>query len=306
MKTQQRLNQAYENARIEYMDDDSSYVFFSDCHRGNGSHQDEFTKNQNVFMYALDQYYADGFTFVEAGDGDELWEHRNFKDIKNAHYHVFESMKRFYDDGRLILIYGNHNNYLKKTKYVQDNLYTYYDDYRKKEYDFLKDVKPCEALVLKHRTSGQEILTVHGQQGDFANDQFWFFTMLSLKYFWRNLHAFGVKNPASPVKNVHKRHKIEKNFNKWIARNGMMLICGHTHRYKYPRRGELPYFNTGCCIYPTSITGIEITRGLIQLVRWRTSYNQQGLLQIKKEVMRGPEPIEKFNIRFREELSTGL
>lgn len=243
------------------MDENSKYVFFSDCHRGSGGHQDEFTKNRNVYLFALDQYYKDGFTLVEAGDGDELWEHPKFKVIKNAHYHVFLSMKRFFDEGRLILLYGNHNNYLKNPEYVKENYYTYFDDYRKKESNFFKGLKPCEALLLKNQQTGQEILTVHGHQGDFANDQFWIFTMLSVKYFWRHVHAFGVKNPASPVKNVYKRHKIEKNFNKWIEKHKTMLICGHTHRYKYPREGELPYFNTGCCIYPTTITGVEITGG---------------------------------------------
>ncbi|HEX5351280.1 MAG TPA: hypothetical protein VFW58_06615, partial [Trichococcus sp.] len=76
-----------------------------------------------------------------------------------------------------------------------------------------------------------------------------------------------------------------------------MLICGHTHRFKYPKTKDLPYFNSGCCIYPTSITAIEITGGQIQLVRWKTRVNEDGLLQIKREVMRGPDPIGKFDIR---------
>lgn len=299
MRTQQRLTNAFQKARVEFFDENSKYVFFSDCHRGNGSHQDEFIKNRNIYMYALDQYYNDGFTLIETGDGDELWEHPKFSVIKNAHIHVLKSMKRFFDHDRLIMIYGNHNNYLRDPQYFHENYDTFYDDYTQTESDFLKGLEPCEALVLKNKRTGQEILAVHGQQGDFANDQFWIFTMLSLKYFWRHLHAFGIKNPASPVKNVHKRHKIEKNFNKWIEKNETMLICGHTHRYKYPREGELPYFNTGCCIYPTSITGIEMVGNVVQLVRWRTLYNEQGLLQIQKDIMRGPDPLGKFDIRSR-------
>ena len=87
MRTQERLTTAYKNARVEYFDENSKYIFFSDCHRGNGGHQDEFTKNQNVFMFALYQYFANGYTFVEVGDGDELWEHPKFKVLQNAHYH---------------------------------------------------------------------------------------------------------------------------------------------------------------------------------------------------------------------------
>ena len=62
MRTQQRLNEAFKTARIEYFDDNSRYVFFSDCHRGDGSHSDEFTKNQNLFIYSLEYYYANDFT----------------------------------------------------------------------------------------------------------------------------------------------------------------------------------------------------------------------------------------------------
>lgn len=297
MNTQKRLIKAYENARVEYFDENDKYVFFSDCHRGNGSHQDEFVKNRIVYMYALDYYYKEGYTLVEVGDGDELWEYPKFRIIKKAHYRVFQSMKRFFNEGRFILIYGNHNIYLKNPEYVENNYYMYYDEYRKKENVFFEGLKPCEALVLKNKQTGQEIFVVHGHQGDFANDQFRYFTMLTVKHFWKYLHAFGIKNPASPVKNEHKRHKIEKRFNKWIEKNETMVICGHTHRYKYPREGELPYFNTGCCIYPTTITGIEIAGGNVQLVRWRTHYNEDGLLQIKKEILRGPGNLEKFDIR---------
>lgn len=298
MRTEQRLTDAYENARVEYIDETSNYVFFSDCHRGDGSLSDEFTRNQNNYLYAMEYYYQNDFVYIENGDGDELWEHPDFTHIKNAHVEVFEIIKRFFDENRLIMIYGNHNIYLKNQLYVEKNYYKNYDEYSEVFFDFMPGLKPIEALVLKNEKTGQEIFTVHGMQGDFPNDQLWFLTMLSLKYFWRYLHAFGVKSPTSPVKNIDKRHKIEKNYNKWIKKHKMMLICGHTHRFKYPKTKDLPYFNSGCCIYPTSITVIEITGGTIQLVRWKTRVNQDGLHYVKREVMRGPDPIEKFDIRF--------
>ena len=297
MRTNHRLTQAYQNARVEYFDENSKYIFFSDCHRGDGSPSDEFTKNQVIYLYALEHYFKNGFIYVEAGDGDELWEHKQLKHIKNAHYDVFEMFRKYQKENRLIMLYGNHNIYLKNKEYVQKNLHVFFDEYKEAYYEFLNGIEPCEALLMKYRKTGQEFLAVHGQQGDLTNDQLWFFTMLSLKYFWRYMHAFGFKNPASPVKNVHKRHKIEKSFNQWIKKKRVALICGHTHRFKYPKPNDLPYFNIGCCIYPSSITGIEITDGIIQLVRWRVRYNEDGVLQVNKKIVRGPEPIEKFDIR---------
>lgn len=297
MKTYQRLSEVYKKARIEHFDDSSRYIIFSDTHRGNGSHFDEFAKNQNIFRHALEYYFENGFTYIEAGDGDELWENPKVIDIKNAHFHIFETIKKFNDEDRLIMIYGNHNIYLKDMDYVRKHYYKNYNDYREADYDFLMGLLPVEAVLLKHRQTGQEIFTLHGHQGDFLNDQLWYPTMISLKYFWRYLHSLGIRNPASPAKNAFKRHKIEKNFKKWIKTNKKMLICGHTHRFKFPRPGEIPYFNTGCCIYPSIITGIEIIDGMIQLIRWKTEPDKNGYLQVSKMVLRGPRPIKDFDRR---------
>lgn len=297
MRTDQRLTEAYENARVEPINEHTRYVFFSDCHRGNGSLADEFTRNENAFLHALEYYYKHQFTYVEAGDGDELWEHHDFSYIKRAHADVFDTLERFYLSDRLIMLYGNHNVYIKDPEYVEENYHSYYDHYHEKEHPFLDGLTTHEGLLLRSERTGQEILTVHGHQGDFLNDQFWFFTMLSLKYFWRFLHAFGIQNPASPVKNPHKRHKIERNYVKWIAKHRRMLICGHTHQFKYPKEEDLPYFNTGSCIYPTRITAMELVGEQIQAVQWRTVANQQGVLEVQREVLRGPDPISKFDIR---------
>ena len=116
------------------------------------------------------------------------------------------------------------------------------------------------------------------------------------------MHSFGIRNPASPVKNNFKRHKIERNFCKWIEKNKLMLICGHTHRFKFPKEGELPYFNTGCCIYPTIITGIEIFQGSVQIVRWKTMVTDDGYLKVDKMVLRGPQQLKKFDMRIKKTL----
>jgi len=297
MQTGKRLSQAYKNARVEYIDENSNYIFFSDCHRGDGSLSDEFARNKNIFLYALEYYFKNGFIYVEAGDGDELWEHSKFKDIVNANIAIFEAIKSFFHKDRFIMLYGNHNIYLKDHEYVKRNFDSYYDEYNEVLLNFLKGIKPVEALLLKTKRTGQEILAVHGHQGDLPNDQLWRLSMLSVKYFWRFLHAFGFQNPSSPVKNAPKRHKIEKNYNRWISEHRVMLICGHTHRYKYPKTRDLPYFNTGCCIFPSSITGIEITKGMIQLVQWRTMVYQDGILHIERTVLRGPDSIVSFDIR---------
>lgn len=297
MFTKQRLNQAYQVAQTEYFDDKSRYIIFSDAHRGDDSISDEFARNQTLMLSALQYYYYNDYKYIEAGDGDELWEHISFKHVRTAHVDIFTLMKKFYDEDRFILIYGNHNISLKNKGYVALNYYSYYDEYLEKQQELFNHIKPQEAVKLKHRKTNQEILIVHGHQGDAMNDQFWYPTMLALRYFWKFMHLVGFRNPASPAKNQEKRHRIEKNFNKWIEEKKIMLICGHTHRMKFPKKGQLPYFNSGCCIHTKGISGIEILDGEIMLVQWRVLADEEGVLRVVRKVLRGPKPIAAFDMK---------
>ncbi len=298
MFTDKKLMRAYKNARVEFIDENSRFIFFSDCHRGDDSVSDEFSRNQNIMLRALEYYFENGYTYVEVGDGDELWEYPEFKHIRLAHSDVFSVLKKFHDHNKLIMMYGNHNIYLRNKEYVINNLYKFYDDYTQDMHDLFVGLNPIEALVLKHKSSGQEIFIVHGHQGDLMNDQLWGINMFFLRYFWRFMHVVGFQNPSSPARNHFKRHKIERTYKKWILKHRKILICGHTHRQKFPKPQELPYFNTGCCIHSKGITGIEILEGKIMMVDWRVKADPVGVLKVERHIMRGPEPIEKFGDNF--------
>ena len=113
MFTDKRLMDAYKSAKVEYLDENSRYIFFSDCHRGDDSASDEFTRNQSILLHALTYYFEQGYVYVEVGDGDELWEYSDFKNIRLAHSGIFLAIKKLYDDQRFIMLYGNHNIYFR-------------------------------------------------------------------------------------------------------------------------------------------------------------------------------------------------
>lgn len=295
MFTDKRLTQAYKKSKVIYFDNKSKYIFFSDLHRGDDSVSDEFARNQNLFLHALDYYYNKGYTYVEVGDGDELWEYPKFKYIRIAHSDVFKTMKKYHKDNRLVMLYGNHNLSLRNKRFVSKYYFYFYDEYKEKVVDLLKGLEPKEALVLRNKNTGLEVLVVHGHQGDLMNDQLWIVSKLLLRFFWKYLHVVGFHNPSSPAKNLHKRHRIEKNYNKWIKRHKKILICGHTHRPKFPKPVELPYFNSGSCVNTRGITGIEILEGNILLVDWRIRADKNGILLIERNIIRGPEKMEVFN-----------
>ena len=76
-----QIDRALRDAPIIRTSDHPKIVLFSDCHRGIGTAADSFLPNKSFYMAALSYYYNAGFTYIELGDGDELWENRRWRDI---------------------------------------------------------------------------------------------------------------------------------------------------------------------------------------------------------------------------------
>ena len=70
MNTIKKLLNAYNTAKKVNFDASSKFVFFSDIHRGDNSLADEFAHNQNIYLFALQHYLEEGYTYIEVGDGD--------------------------------------------------------------------------------------------------------------------------------------------------------------------------------------------------------------------------------------------
>lgn len=294
MRIHSRLDKAFMGAFPVPFDDHSKIVFFSDVHRSDDSVSDEFARNRHIYYRAINYYYQNDYTYVEVGDGDELWETPNFQRIYNSHASIFDMLKKFHATNRLYMLYGNHNMQMQKESYVKANMYEGYDDYLETTDPLFPGIHVHEALVLKHRTTGQEIFVVHGHQGDMMNDQLWRISYVLVRFFWRFMHLIGIRYAASPARNRVKRHRLEKYFRKWNLTHGISIICGHTHRPKFPSPGEPAYFNCGCCIHPRGLNCIEIVYGKIYLINWTMHSKRDGTLYIKRTVLKGPEPIINF------------
>ena len=295
MKTGDRLTDAYEGAHVIEIDDNARFVFMSDQHRGDGSNADEFAKNKIIVTHALAHYLDEGFTLVELGDSEDLWEFPHVRHIVRAHGIVYGKLREFHAAGRYLRLYGNHDAQLADPRYVRQNL-TEAPSARTGELEpLLPDLTVHEAVLLRVRGTGQEILVLHGHQGDFSNDQNWRVTMFTYRAFWRWLHAFGIHSPSSPILNIYKRHKVERHYVKWIHESDVALICGHTHRAKFPAADESPYFNTGSCTFNSYVTCIEISGGQIALVRWRVESDVNGYLHVVRWVLSGPRPLDVYD-----------
>ena len=280
MSAEKRLTKVFNKATEIPFDDSDKFILFSDCHRGDDSWADEFSHNHNLFLHALQDYFSRGFTYIEVGDGDELWENQRFKDIRQAHPEIFRQMKHFHQEKRLYLIWGNHD------------IDRGYERGAKKYESLFEGIKLYEGLILRHSRTNKKLFLVHGHQVDLLNDgrRIWRVNWLFHRYIWKYLQLFGIRNPASPAKYFKRAKKIDERLKKWAKDKNQILIAGHTHSYSLV---DPPYFNIGSCVYPRCITGIEIEDGQIRLIEWGvkiqekddTLYAKKGVLYAKRGVL---------------------
>lgn len=289
-----KLRKILKNAKVIEFDDSSKFVLMSDCHRGDGDLSDGFSKNQDIYFYALKYYLKNKYTYIELGDGDELWENKRIGEIMETYSNIFWILSEFYKKGRLYFIFGNHDMVKKDDKYIKNNFCDFFDE-RKEEYITLfKNIKFYESIILKKKESKNEIFLIHGHQGDFINDKLWKLSRFFVRYVWKPLEKYGVRDPTRTAKNYKKKKMIEKRFAQWIKEEKGMVVTGHTHRPMFPEVGELPYFNDGSCVHPRCITAIEIRCGMIELVKWCISAREDGTLAIQKSVLAGPRKIDDY------------
>jgi UDP-2,3-diacylglucosamine pyrophosphatase LpxH len=287
------LSKAFQSAKVIPIDDSSKIILMSDVHRGDGSWADDFSRNDNVYNAALAHYDHEKYTYIELGDGDELWKNKRMSDIVPVHKDTFSLLQNYYCEDRLYLIYGNHDMVKRQRKFVQKFYGRTYDTQEKKDVLFLKNIQFHEGLVLRYKDFNRKILLIHGHQGSMADYEFWGFRRFLVRYIWKNLELFGFNDPTSTAKNYRKKEKIEKRLVEWVNQKKHMLIAGHTHRPMFPAKDHPLYFNDGSCVHPRSITGIEIAEGSITLVKWKVKTKDDGILYIGREVLAGPRELQE-------------
>jgi predicted phosphodiesterase len=236
---------------------------------------DAFNANEALFLHALRHYHQNGFTYIEVGDGDELWKNRRFHTVRAAHGQVFEWLHRFDEQRRLHLLFGNHDIAGTNRQQVEKD-----------------GMIAREGLILQHRRTGQQIFVTHGHQADLKSDLCYPFSRMAVRRVWRRLQVWRLAPVASPNAEARAPRQFERYLMEWSARTSRVLICGHTHRTVSAAYGETPYFNTGHCVTPGVITGLEIQNGEIGLVRWRATPGSEAFGQ--REVLQPPSTLKYF------------
>lgn len=307
MGVSKRLSQVLSSSPRISFNDYSRFIIMSDCHRSDGAWSDNFYDNQNLFYAALQYYYERGFTYIELGDGDELWENRSIDRIISTHSDVFWLMAQLYRAGRFYMIYGNHDIVKKDPKYSKTKCKSFFCDSTNSVLPLFPGINITEGLILEYRSSSTpyQLFLTHGHQADILNDTFWRLSRFMVRYLWRPLELIGIRDPTSAAKNSERKNKVEKRLAGWAQKNNQMIIAGHTHRPVFPRPGDVPYFNDGCCVHPKHITGLEIINGTITLVKWAIMTKPDRTLYVGREILDGPVKISEYMLKSAKAVQAG-
>lgn len=266
MSYKKRLDHAFCNAPVLPLTPNTQYVFFSDCHRGIGTNNDNFLKNANSYFAALQYYYQYGFHYIEVGDGDELWESCCLDQIMELHPDVFSLLCQFHQAGRLTLLYGNHD----MTKMIPEPQSKNISAQSFSSENFSSEsFLYYEGVILRNDFLPLELRVTHGHQADFLNSVCWKLARFLVRHLWTPLEYFGVLDPTSAAKNNTKKQKLEKKYIEYAKNANCLLLTGHTHR---PTLGnaDSPYYNCGSCVHPKCITCIELCGYRMNLVKWHS------------------------------------
>lgn len=281
MSCETRLNHSFENAPVLPLNENTRYVLFSDCHRGNGTHNDNFLKNQHLYFAALQHYYRCGYTYIELGDGDELWENRNMEQIKEVHNNVFWLLSLFYQENRLYMLYGNHDMIKKSASFSRKKCHSYFCTSSQKKEPLFPGIRCHAGIILKQKQTGKCFYLTHGHQASLMNSTLWRVNCFLVRYIWKPLEQIGILDPTSAAKNYTTKHRSERRLSEWSKKHNRTLITGHTHR---PMAGSenSHYLNTGSCVHPRCITCIELCNNKIFLVKWYMGTRENGNFYLER------------------------
>ncbi|MCL2367947.1 MAG: metallophosphoesterase [Oscillospiraceae bacterium] len=286
-----RISAAHSRAKTIEIDDASKIVLFSDLHRGTGTGADDFARNEKLYYAALCHYYREGYTYIELGDGDELWQERHMWEITAAHDHIFELLARFYRAGRLHMLYGNHDKVKRDPAWSGVNLRAYTPRAATNPVPLFPDIAVEEAIILEYQPTGGRMLLLHGHQADFFNYRLWWLGRFLTRYIWRPLELVGFRNPFDTEQNHKRKNLVEERLTHWGETQAMPIVAGHTHRPVFPAKCGERYLNTGSGVHTRYITALEFAEGVLAPIKWEVDVNEASMLCVVKEALAEPRRI---------------
>jgi UDP-2,3-diacylglucosamine pyrophosphatase LpxH len=199
------------------------YVIFSDQHRGGRDRADDFRHSEQAYNAALAYYYRMGYTLVVLGDAEELWKERPGT-VVHHYSHSLGLENQFYQDGRYLRFWGNHDDEWRHADAVNKHLGRIFGQ-------GLPVHEGLRIAVVDGDESLGHLFLAHGHQGTLESDRWGQFSRILVRYLYRpfqRLTGFSANTPAThwDLREGHNRAMYN-----WVANyEKLILIAGHTHR----------------------------------------------------------------------------
>ncbi|RKR80184.1 hypothetical protein BDD43_0280 [Mucilaginibacter gracilis] len=313
-----KTNPGKKGPVIEF-DEQQQFIIFSDQHKGTKNGSDIFAFAEQNYIAALDHYNKNNFTYINLGDGEELWENTIAR-VKRKNKTSFTNERLFADRDAFIKIFGNHDLYWDNDPLAPLFIERIYG----------RKLPIYEGVILQCKIDGKplDIFLTHGHQGDLQSDGNWF-SKWFIATIWGPLQMYLQLNLNTPSVDDHLKTLHNTMMFNWSAlQTNALLITGHTHQPVFESlthlermyrkmdiakadndtatlklieqqidkhvvkgsalpsfKGYKPtYFNSGCCCFNDGdITGIEIEQGFIRLVKWKYD-SQQSVRVVLEEI----------------------
>lgn len=305
-RTFDRLDEAYEQApRVPLNMKKDRYVIFSDMHyAGKYRRIDKFARNELIYCHALQHYYDEGFNLVLNGDVEEGWQAKIGAVIR-AYKDTAYAMERLYSrEGfpRHIRIIGNHDNLWLKQAKVEKYLWPVLG-----KIDLRMGLRLGDDIFITHGHLGEWLGDEIAWASAWAIRHGWRWLQVLLRfttaraatnhmvrarrddllYNWaksRGLMTIAGHTHRSMFGDVPESNQLVallRQLEEDLPDHPSPFQAQATIQYlrkqiqsveKKEKAAPVPcYFNSGSCVNTNGITGIEIDRGKIRLVRWELS-----------------------------------
>lgn len=226
------LDYLNKNTSTRWLDiEQDSWIIFSDHHRGVGDGADDFAPCKETYLSALNHYSKQGFGLILLGVVEEFWEN-TLKSVVTKYADVLQAEKEFYEQSKLLKVWGNH-----------DDAWNHLQQVRKYLFPFFANIVTHESILFEVAQEGRvlgKMLPVHGHQGSGASDKFAGISKWFVRVFWRNFQRIFKIHLSTPAKSKELKDKHDIAMHTWAKQKSKQLVIfGHTHQPVFMSKNHL-------------------------------------------------------------------
>lgn len=209
--------------RIDWDADRTRLIVFSDLHRGQRNHADDFRHCEGNYARAMGFYLDNGYTLMVLGDSEELWEGWPGK-VVPAYRESLDLEADFFkaDKDRYIKVWGNHDDLWRHPSRVAKHMAPVFGE-----------LPVSEGLDVIFSREGEplgRIFFVHGHQGTPGSDKWGGVSRTFVRWVWRPIQRLFKVSLTTPATDFDIQGKHDRAMYDWArAREDLVLIAGHTH-----------------------------------------------------------------------------